>query len=75
MQNIIIRKATLDDIEEVALLHVNSWYETYKGIISQSYLENMKNNLVKRIERMRNEFNLRKMIVVILDNEIVAFSE
>ena len=75
MQNIIIRKATLDDIEEVALLHVNSWYETYKGIISQSYLENMKNNLVKRIERMRNEFNLRMMIVAVIDNEIVGFSE
>lgn len=75
MQNIIIRKASLDDIEEVALLHVNSWYETYSGIISQSYLENMKNNLVKRIERMRNEFNLRMMIVAVIDNEIVGFSE
>lgn len=75
MKNIIIRKATLDDIEEVALLHVNSWYETYKGIISQSYLENMKNNLVKRIERMRSEFNLRMMIVAVIDNEIVGFSE
>ena len=75
MDNIIIRNATIDDIEEVAELHVNSWYETYSGIISQSYLENMRNNLLKRIERMKNEFNLRKMIVVILDNEIVAFSE
>ena len=75
MDNIIIRKATIDDIEEVALLHVNSWYETYSGIISQSYLENMKNNLVKRIERMRNEFNLRMMIVAVIDNEIVGFSE
>ena len=75
MDNIIIRKATIDDIEEVALLHVNSWYEAYSGIISQSYLENMKNNLVKRIERMRNEFNLRTMVVAIINNEIVGFSE
>ena len=46
--NIIIRNATVEDIEEVASLHVNSWHETYDGIISQNYLDNMKNNLEKR---------------------------
>jgi ribosomal protein S18 acetylase RimI-like enzyme len=35
----------------------------------------MKNNLSKRIERMKNEFNLRTMIVAVLNNEIVGFSE
>lgn len=75
MQNLIIRNAIVDDIEEVARLHVNSWYETYKGIISQNYLENMKNNINKRIERMKNEFNLRTMIIAELNGEIVGFSE
>lgn len=75
MNDIIIRNATVDDIEEVASLHVNSWHETYAGIISQNYLENMKNNLPKRIERMKKEFNLRTMIVVVLNDEIVGFSE
>ena len=75
LDKLIIREATLEDIPEVAKLHVDSWNKTYKGIIEQEHLDNMKNNLDKRIERMKNEFNLRKMIVVILDNEIVAFSE
>lgn len=75
LDKLIIREATLEDIPEVAKLHVDSWNKTYKGIIEQEHLDNMKNNLDKRIERMRNEFNLRKMIVVILDKEIVAFSE
>ena len=75
LDKLIIREATLEDIPEVAKLHIDSWNKTYKGIIEQEYLDNMKNNLDKRIERMQNEFNLRKMIVVILDNEIVAFSE
>lgn len=75
MDDIIIRNATVEDIEEVASLHVNSWHETYAGIISQNYLDNMKNNLPKRIERMKNEFNLRTMIVAVLNNEIVGFSE
>ena len=75
LDKLIIREATLEDIPEVAILHVDSWNKTYKGIIEQEHLDNMKNNLDKRIERMKNEFNLRKMIVIILDNEIVAFSE
>ncbi len=75
MENIIIRQATREDIEEVAQLHIDSWYETYKGIISQNYLKNMKSNLNKRIERMKNEFQLRTMIVAILNGEIVGFSE
>ena len=71
MENIKIRNATLEDIESVAKLHVDSWRETYAGIISQDYLDNMKNNLEKRIERMKNEFNLRTMIVVTLNDEIL----
>ena len=73
--NLIIREATLKDIPEVARLHVNSWNKTYNGIIDQDYLNNIKNNIDKRIERMNNEFNLRKMIVAVLNDEIVAFSE
>ena len=75
MENIKIRNATLADIESVAKLHVDSWHETYAGIISQDYLDKMKKNLEKRIQRMKNEFNLRTMIVVTLNDEIVGFSE
>ena len=73
--NIDIREATENDIEEVARLHVNSWCKTYKGIISQNYLDNMKNNIQKRIERMKNEFVLRNMLLGIKDNKIVGFME
>lgn len=75
MESFVIKNATIDDIEEVAKLHINSWYETYRGIISQNYLDSMKNNLSKRIERMKNEFNLRTMIIGIINNEIIGFSE
>ena len=53
LDNLIIRKATLEDIPEVAELHVNSWNKTYRGIIAQDHLDNMRNNLDKRIERMK----------------------
>lgn len=71
----IIRDATLADIPEVAKLHVESWNKTYKGIIAQTHLDNMKNNIAKRIERMQKDFNLRKMVVAVIEDEIVAFSE
>lgn len=73
--DIIIRKAILEDIDEICTLHVNSWNRTYKGIIDQEYLDNMKNNIEKRIERMKREFGLRNIIVATLNNEIVGFSE
>ena len=75
LDDLIIREATLDDIPMVARLHVDSWNKTYKGIIDQEHLNNMKNNIDKRIERMRNEFKQRKMMVAILNNEIVAYTE
>ena len=75
LDRLIIKDADTTDILEVAKLHVESWNKTYKGIIAQDYLDNMKKNIDKRIERMRNEFYLRKMIVATIDNEIVAFSE
>ena len=75
MKNVIIRNATINDIPEVARLHVDSWNNTYSGIVAQDYLENMRNNLDKRIDRMKKEFDLRNMIVAVIDNEIVGFSE
>ena len=75
LDNLIIREASLEDIPIVAKLHVDSWNKTYKGIIAQEHLDNMKNNIDKRIDRMQNEFNLRKMIVATINGEIVAFAE
>lgn len=39
LDNLIIRKATVEDIPEVAKLHVSSWNNTYKGIIAQDHLD------------------------------------
>ena len=75
MRKLVIRDANLEDIPEVAKLHVDSWNNTYKGIIEQDYLDSMKKNLDKRIKRMKEEFRLRKMIVATINDEIVAFSE
>ncbi len=37
-----IRKATAQDAEGIAKVHVKSWQETYQGIVSQEYLDSLK---------------------------------
>ena len=39
MENIIIRKAHLEDAAEIANVHINAWREAYQGLISQSFLD------------------------------------
>lgn len=38
----VIRKANHMDIHGIANVHIRSWKETYKGIIKQDYLDNLK---------------------------------
>ncbi len=37
----IIRKAELKDISGIAKVHVDSWRTTYKGIVPDSFLDNL----------------------------------
>ena len=39
--NIVIRKATIDDAKAIASVHVRSWHESYIGIISDEYMNNL----------------------------------
>jgi GNAT superfamily N-acetyltransferase len=36
-----IRKAMLDDADEIAHVHIESWRTTYAGIVSQDYLDTL----------------------------------
>lgn len=36
-----IRKAKFDDAKGIAKVHINSWHETYKGIIDDEYLKSL----------------------------------
>ncbi len=36
-----IRKAIISDAPEIAMIHVKSWKITYKGIISEDFLQNL----------------------------------
>ena len=42
----IIRDAVYDDIDNIAKLYISNWKETYKGLLSEDYL----NGLTKEYE-------------------------
>ena len=49
MNEIKIRKATLNDINAISTIKVKGWQSAYKNIISDQYLDNM--SIPKTIEK------------------------
>ncbi|MGM7701364.1 GNAT family N-acetyltransferase [Pseudalkalibacillus sp. Hm43] len=45
----MIRKATIDDVTQIAEVHVSSWKTTYKGIVSDSFLAQL--SVERKIEQ------------------------
>lgn len=57
MQGIKIRRATFDDAAEIANVHINSWREAYKGLISEEFLND-------RPLFFKNRYELWKKVTV-----------
>lgn len=39
--SLLIRKATVEDISEIAVIHVDGWHGAYGGIIDQDFIESL----------------------------------
>ena len=75
IDNVIIRKASIQDVPEVCKIQVDGWRKTYKGIISDDYLDSLKNNIKNKIQetiKWFNEDKISKRFVVALEDEIKA---
>lgn len=71
MNEILIRKATIEDIEAVSTIQVRSWQSAYRKIIDKDYLNTM--DIESRIEKRKKDFNQYGFIVAELNNEVVGF--
>lgn len=72
MENdIIIRKANLEDLKEVAEIAVSGWKNTYKGIIDEEYLNNM--SVEETYQKIKEGYQENNYIVAELNKEIVGF--
>ena len=74
--NIHIRPATMDDLEDIARIHVTSWKETYVGQVPQSYLDdlNVPDRIIKWQEVLEGKTSEDKNLeIAFLDDEPVGF--
>ena len=72
MENIIIRRARVEDAEKIANIKVDGWKTAYKGIIDDDFLKSM--DVKKEAERRRNIIeNGANIIVAELEGEVIGF--
>lgn len=71
----IIRRRTKDDCLSIAHVVTVGWNETYKGIVPDWFLEELKTNEQERAERMQSKFdeNNNHQFVLEINNEVVGF--
>ena len=62
MQDIIIRNATIEDIEKIADIKIEGWQTAYRGIIDDDFLDNMDRK--KEIEKKRKNIDNGVNIIV-----------
>ena len=71
VEGIIIRNATIDDIERIADIKIEGWQTAYRGIIDDEFLDSM--DRAKEIEKRRNNVeNGVNIIVAEKDKNIVG---
>ena len=73
--NYLIRKKEIKDCKSIAHVLTLAWNETYKGIVPDWFLDNLKNNEIKRAKMLKDEYdeNNNNQYVLVVDNEIVGY--
>ena len=69
--NILIRKAKYEDIEQIVDINIEDWKKVYRGIIDDVILDNL--NRKEKIEKWKKHYNLENVIVVEQDEEILGY--
>ena len=76
MSEIKYRKARIEDVPQVAKVHVESWQKSFAGIVSKNFLNKM--SVEKRTKRMRERFSKENYQMFVAENsngEIVGFAD
>lgn len=74
--DVIVRTATVEDTWGIAHVHVESWRETYQGIVSDEYLNSiLKNTKVKKSVRPYFKSFVMLLKLMVLKVCIYGFSK
>jgi RimJ/RimL family protein N-acetyltransferase len=69
----VIREATIDDAETIAIIHIRSWQEMYKEFIPESVLHNL--SIAERTQQWHDLIQQSvKVLVIEVGNKIVGFT-
>ena len=71
----LIRRREKNDCASVASVVTIAWNETYKGIVPDWFLEELKNNQSERAKKTFDEFDINNnnQLVLEVDNQVVGF--
>ena len=71
-----IRKMKREDSSEINHIVTLEWNSTYKGIVPDEYLEELKYNESERTKKLYDNFdeNNNKCLVAVIDDKVVGFS-
>ena len=70
------RSATIQDVPQVAKVHVESWQKSFQGIVPQKFLDNM--SIEKREKAFRESFHDESYQMLVAENlngEIIGFAD
>ncbi len=70
MDNLLIRKATVDDAEGKGYVHYQSWIETYTGLFPDEYMQSL---TLERSVKLAKDYP-ENTYVAIVDDKIIGFS-
>ena len=71
LDNLIIRNATINDIDKIAEIKVDGWKNTYNNIIDSSILDNL--SIEKEKESYLNKYSLNDVFIVENSEDILGF--
>lgn len=71
----LIRKREKKDCSSIAKVVTVAWNETYKGIVPDWFLEELKNNESERAKKTLDEFDINNnnQLVLEVNNQVVGF--
>jgi ribosomal protein S18 acetylase RimI-like enzyme len=76
--NLIIREATELDAENITVMHIKSWQETYKDIIDQVYLDDLPNKFEERLKFRQDILSKKDQAIHLVaekDGKIIGFCD
>lgn len=71
--DIIIRNVRKEDLPSVVDIKITGWQSAYKGIVDDTYLNNLSNERETRIAKMEKNYMTNGFIVAESNGEVVGF--